>query len=112
MPLKIACASSGNGSTTVSLRSESAYLGKLKNVMEFLLSVSPEGELLRQPGSLQVFIEAGRWKARLKDRQERAYCFVSSETLDGLLKAVDSGLESGNLDWRPDNEGGPPKQRK
>jgi len=112
MPIKITCVSSGNASTPSSLRSESSYLGTLKNLMEYLLSVSPEGKLLRQPGSLQVFIEAGRWKARLKDKQERAYCFVSAESLDDLLLAIDEGLASGNLDWRPDQDGQQPGRRK
>lgn len=112
MPLKISRSSNGSGSRDVPSCSTSSYLKGLGNLMEFLLSVSPTGDLLRQPGSLQIFVEGGMWKARLKDKQEGVYGFVSAETLDELLITVNECLESGKIDWRPDTPTGPPRGRK
>lgn len=112
MALKIPQGSSGSNGKVVPLSSSSVILGDVPNVTEFLLSVSPEGTLLRQPGSIQVFVEGGKFKARLKDREEKVYCFVSASSLDDLLLAVNAGLEDGSLDWRPDTEGQFVKGRK
>jgi hypothetical protein len=84
--------------------SQSVYLGDFKEILEFLCSVSPEGVLLRAPGSLMVFVEGGKWKAKLKDKEEGLYCFVSADGPDGLLEAVEKGLADGTHDWRVDQE--------
>lgn len=112
MALNIPQCSNGTSSTSVPRSSSSSVLAALPNLMEFLLCVSPEGRLQRAPGSLQVFVEGGKWKARLKDKQERAYCFVSADGLDDLLLLVNEGLGNGCLDWRPDQEGQFQRSRK
>jgi len=108
MPIKVSLPRTGSDGQPLSLRPGSKLLDVFPNLLEWLCCLSPEGALARPPGSIQIFVEGGKWKARLKDKAERAYCFVSGESLDGLLESVNDGLGDGTLDWRPDNDG-PPK---
>lgn len=54
----------------------------------------------RKPGSIVVFAEDGKWKAACNDKETRMVAFVSGESLEGLLGAIDKGLKAGTLDWR------------
>jgi len=102
MPLKVPGRGSTNGSATAPATSEGQYLGKLSNLMEFLCSVSgPEGGK-REPGTLQVTSRSGKWQLKVKCPNGRVYAFVTQDSLDEALETVELGLESGDLDWRPD----------
>jgi hypothetical protein len=59
----------------------------------------------RKSGTCLVFAEDGKWKCCLNDRDGSHYCFVSSESLVGLLGALERGLKTGGLDWRPSRTG-------
>lgn len=54
----------------------------------------------RKPGTIRIFAEEGRWKACLNDNEGNRYAFVSGDTLQGLLGAVEKGLAGKGLDWR------------
>lgn len=47
-----------------------------------------------------MFAEDGKFKSCVNDREGGYYAFVSSDTLDGLLDALEKGLRDGSLDWR------------
>jgi hypothetical protein len=102
--LKIPSKGSLRSSPSVPTSLESVFLSDYKEVQVFLCSVSAEGTLQRAPGSLLLFVEGGKWKAKLKDKEEQLYCFVSADGLDELLGSIEAGLEGGTLDWRVETE--------
>lgn len=59
----------------------------------------------RKSGTVLVFAEDGKWKCCLNDRDGGHYCFVSSDSLAGLLGALEGGLKGGTLDWRLSRKG-------
>lgn len=96
--------------------SEPALAGKVltgyPNVLEFLSMLSWPGGDPRIVGTLTITTEGGKWKATLKDRDSCGVCFVTAATPDALLKDLDKGIESGNLEWRDDKfQGGNGKRR-
>jgi len=81
----------------------------LPSLAEFLAEVAwPDGSP-RQTGTLMVFVEDGRWKGWLHDRDQSCSCFVSNTTLSNLLSALDAGLADEGLEWRPDRPRGSPR---
>lgn len=50
--------------------------------------------------SVTVFVEGAEVKACLNDREGEEVAFVSSDTFQGLLDALEGGLVNGTLDWR------------
>jgi len=72
----------------------------LKALFEFLELSAWEDGSERTTGTVLLFIEDGRWKACLNDRDAGLICFLSAETCDDLLKGLDEGLKEDTLDWR------------
>lgn len=54
----------------------------------------------RETSTLTLFVDAGMLKAVLNDRALSRTAFASSATLEGLLDALEEGLEADSLDWR------------
>jgi len=74
------------------------------NVVEFLaMQAWPDGTA-RSTGTVMLMVEGGRWKCWVHDRDASLGAFVSAADLTALLKSLNTGLESGGLDWRPDNK--------
>lgn len=82
------------------------------DLVEFLSMRNwPDGSV-RVTGTLTLSMEGGIWKAVLKDRDSAGVAFVSAETPDALLKAIDKGLGANSLEWRDDKfQGGTGKRR-
>lgn len=82
------------------------------SVWEFLSMRSwPDGSP-RLVGTLTLLTEANLWKCTLKDRDSNGVAFVSAQTLDALLTALNKGIETGALEWREDRfQGGNGKRR-
>lgn len=70
----------------------------------------PDGDR-RQPGTILLFLDQGRLKACLSDRECSEVAFVTGSTPESLLERVEVGLASCDLDWRPANRGGGGKRR-
>jgi hypothetical protein len=54
----------------------------------------------RKTCTLTLCCEGGLWKGGLRDKDEGASCWRSGKTLDGLLRALEDALVSGEADWR------------
>lgn len=104
MPLKIPSLAGKNGSPRVPASSSTECLKPFENVMEFLSSLSLAEGQKREPGSLSITSKEGKWSVRVKDPSGKVYAYVTAELLDDALLILDSGLSSGSLDWRPDND--------
>lgn len=60
----------------------------------------PDGRK-RQTATLFVFFEAGLFKGALNDRDSQMTAWVADLSPLGLLDALDVGLQSDSLDWKP-----------
>lgn len=52
---------------------------------------------------MTVFCEDGKFKAAITDKDSGMVAFLSSDSFQGLLEALDRGLGNGSLDWRQSN---------
>jgi hypothetical protein len=73
-------------------------------LMEFLSSTLLQDGSKRPTGTLQISTGQGRWQGKLKDPGSKVYCFVTAETLEGLLTALNTVCETGEADWRVDEQ--------
>ncbi len=72
----------------------------------------PEDGSPRKTSRLSVFLGAYGLQACLDDKEEGKVAFVSSDTLEGLLGALEAGLRENRLDWRVSFEGKKRNSRK
>jgi len=82
------------------MAAEDAGFAATRPATHDFLSVTLIGGAPRRTGTITVFAEDGRFKVCLNDREHKISCFVASETLLGLLDAVEDILLSGKGDWR------------
>jgi hypothetical protein len=84
--------------------------GTLPALHAYLTSLEgPDGEM-RKPASLTVFFEDGMCKGVLNDRAEEQSLWASSDTLAGLLAALDGLLQGVCPPWR--KSGGKPQVKR
>jgi hypothetical protein len=102
MALKIPSLSGNGSSPRVAASSSTVFLKDFVNLMEFLSSLTGEGQSKREAGSISLTTKDGKWTARLKDPSGKVYCYVTAESLDDALLVAESGLGDGSLDWRRD----------
>jgi hypothetical protein len=72
------------------------------NLVEFLCSESWAPDEPRTTGTIMLFREAGTWKCWVHDRDAARGAFVTGRSPEDVLRAVDEGLGTDYLDWRPD----------
>lgn len=85
---------------------------KYPAIWEFLtLSIWEDGEP-RVPGSITVFLQDGFLKACLIDKDADLVAFVSADSLEGILQALEAGIQDERMDWRRPREKGGGRPRK
>jgi len=89
-----------SGRIAVSPDSLGAYWAALSDLTDFLSVVAWPDGTSRQTGTLMVFMEDGLWKCWLNDRDGAQGTFVSSPTVDGLLRAADACINDPGHPWR------------
>lgn len=60
-----------------------------------------EGQL-RITSTVSISISNGSWRVRLADRENGLVCFVTGESFEGALDALEKVLAAGTADWRVD----------
>jgi hypothetical protein len=77
---------------------------KFPTMWEFLsLSQWPDGKP-RLTGTILLFVEQGRVKANLNDRDAGVSTFVSGTSFTLCLAAMETGLNEDSLEWRERKE--------
>lgn len=59
----------------------------------------PDGSS-RQGSTLMIFCQDGSVKGCLNDRDNNLVAFTSASGVDALLQAIETGLQSDQLEWR------------
>lgn len=85
---------------------------QLPALWEYLTLCEWEDGKERETASLTVFFGEGLLKACISDKDAGLVAFVSGESLEGLLQALERGLAEGTLDWRRQREAGGGRSRK
>lgn len=64
------------------------------------MALTEEDGVKRTPSSLVLFTEGNEFKACLSEKDANLKLWRSAETFQGVLKALETALASGNADWR------------
>lgn len=81
---------------------DKTFATKFPALWDFLTDCSVVNGKPRLTTAFTFSLDAGLLKMRINDRQRGLYAFVSSESFQGLLDAVEDGLKEDCLDWRED----------
>lgn len=79
---------------------DGAFFKKYPALSEFLDLEEWEPGQTRERGTMTLFFEQGAFKAAVNDRDSGLVAFVSKQSFQGLLEAIEKGLQTGSLDWR------------
>lgn len=73
-------------------------------LLEFLTRTQWEDGAVRKVGTLMLVAEGGKWKAWLHDADGKRSAWVSGDTIQELVMAIDVGLLQDRLNWRADKK--------
>jgi len=73
---------------------------KFLHLWRFIADDRWDDGTVRMPGTVTVLVDQGWIKAAVSDKEARATAFVTSDSLEGLLRAIDRGLQEEALEWR------------
>jgi hypothetical protein len=100
----------GAGPATIETDAEGAKM--FPALHEFLTADRwPDGKE-RVTGSVQFFLDRGRVKLCLSDRDQRMVLFATVESLCVALEAAEDALRDPKGDWRPMKEDTPRRSRR
>lgn len=77
---------------------------RFPRVWEYLTLLHFDDGSARELSKLSIFVENGKFKVALNDAAEKASLYVSGDTVDGVLKALESTLGHDNPEWRAWNQ--------
>lgn len=81
-------------------------------LFEYLTLTRWEDGTARVPSSLTLFLDEGRLKACLHDRDMGRVAFVAGWAPVPVLRALEEGLLEGTVEWRPSrSQGGKPGRK-
>jgi len=81
---------------------DDVFHGWLPEIHDHLVHRQWDDGKPRKTSTLLVFVENGRWKCSLHDRDGKRGCFASGEGWEGLLEALERSLKDGSVEWRKD----------
>lgn len=91
--------------------SSSPFVREYPCLWEWMTLTAWEDGTSRNPTSITLFLDEGRLKAAVNDREGNRVAFVSAWTVEDLLRSVEDGLLGQSLDWRRSGGGGSGKRR-
>lgn len=81
--------------------SDSVFKAAYPLLYEHMADTTWEGGGSRETSTVVVRIEAGRFNVCLNDREAKASLYVTSDTVEEGLQALEAMLASDNADFRP-----------
>lgn len=82
------------------LLDDAKFLKDFPALLELVSATSWEDGKSRKTSTMLLFVEEGRWKCCLSDREQQLTAFLSAGTHQGLLQAAEKGLQGGTVEWR------------
>jgi hypothetical protein len=74
--------------------------GSYPALVEFLTRDRYQDNSIRERGTVLLFVEGGRLKACLNDKDAALVGFTTIDTLDDVSMALDKALREDKVDWR------------
>lgn len=93
-------ASSSSASPAPAAALDSVFVARCPALWEYLSLCQWEDASPREPATLILVVEEGRWKACLSDRANGRVGWRTADTLAGLLDALEAALVTDVMDWR------------
>ena len=87
------------------LGAEDATFGFCPALLSYLRDTKYDDGSPRIPSTLSVFIEDGRWKAAVNDKDMHRSCYTAADDFEGLLKSLDTQLAADTAEWRSWGQG-------
>jgi len=78
----------------------SAFAETYPCLFEYLTVTQWEDKTPRESSTLLLFVDDGRFKACLTDKDSGRYVFLTAGSVEALLNALEVGLVDDQLDWR------------
>lgn len=79
---------------------DEGFVKKYPLIYEHLTEVKWDDGTAREPSTMSIFVEEGRFKAALNDKATRRSLYVSGERFQDALGALEKALGSQTPDWR------------
>lgn len=79
---------------------DTKFAEKFPTILEYLTDAKWEDGTDREVSSVTVFVEDGYFKLALNDKDLRRSLYVTGETLEKALLALEKGLNGQTADWR------------
>jgi len=93
-------------------QADSVFAKAYPALSEFLSLEEWEPGVERTRGTMTLFFEDGCFKGSVNDRDGERVAFVTKKGFKTLLEAIEKGLATDSLDWRPSFGKGKGKGRK
>jgi len=90
----------GNSAGPLHAAQDAAWSARYPLLVEMMVTTQWEDKKPREVSTVLLVAEGGVWKGLLNDRANRRQAWVTGQTIDEVLDALESGLASGNLGWR------------
>lgn len=80
--------------------SDEGFMKKHPVLYEYLTDVKWDDGTAREPSTLSLFVEDGRFKAALNDKAMRRSLYVSGDRFQDAILALEKALTGQTPDWR------------
>ena len=76
------------------------FMGLYPKLWTFLTSTQWEDGTSRQPSTVSIFMQGGRWTICLTEKNWDLILFATADRLEGVWEAIDARLSDPKADWR------------
>ena len=76
------------------------FMGLYPKLWTFLTSTQWEDGTSRQPSTVSIFMQGGRWTICLTEKNWDLILFATADRLEGVWEALDARLSDPKADWR------------
>lgn len=76
------------------------FRSRFESVHDWMTCLVDADRVKRQTSSVSLFVDDGKWKGVINDKDAGRSLFVSADTLEGVWEALEAHLATGGGDWR------------
>ena len=95
----------GGGGDGVAVAEDGDFMGLYPTLWKFLTTLQWDDGSPRQPSTVSIFMQGGRWTACLTEKNWDLILFATADRVEGLWEALDGRLADPAADWRVNRRG-------
>ena len=100
------------GGDSVEVVEEEGFMASYPHLWRYLTQTRWEDGTARQPSSLSIFSQHGKWTIMLAEKNWGLILFATADRLEGLWEALDARLADPRADWREDRKSADAKAKR